>query len=63
MIDMICGCGRDGTYVRNIGGEEVFMCNKRKRCPSYEEIEALLDWYKEAFGMIKKIAYDKPDAK
>jgi len=62
MQEMLCGCGREGKYIKNIGGEEVFMCNKRSRCPSYEEIEAQLDWYKEAFFMIKKIALDKPDA-
>ena len=60
MIDMICGCGRDGKYVKNIGGEEVFMCNKRKRCPPYKEIEAALDWYIMAFNKIKQVSRDEP---
>ena len=39
MRDGLCGCGKPGRYA-TIGqeGEEVWACNKYRRCLTYEEL-------------------------
>jgi len=36
---MKCGCGEEGRYVHFLpDGEEVYSCNKYRRCPTYDEL-------------------------
>ena len=41
-----CACGRDGKYAWFIDGKQVDVCNKRKRCPSYDELEVEIETLK-----------------
>ena len=45
--DMKCPCGRDGKYVQIIDGDEVYSCNKYRRCKTYEQLEDELSKQKE----------------
>lgn len=47
MIDVKCGCGKEGRYSTGIDGE--WSCNKYQRCPTYEEQEI-------AIGRLRQMA-------
>lgn len=34
----VCGCGREGRYVKIVDGKEEHACNKYGKCPSYEDL-------------------------
>jgi len=52
LVDISCGCGKEGRYMVTKDDEVTYACNKYMRCPTRKELEDLVVSLR---GEIKKV--------